>query len=136
MGSDTLCTEIKGTAHARKGCVALGWLRPGTRLPMGATAAVRLLHARSCPRGQSWHHREPGLAFGTLPSFLLETKALLSLNASFSPTAQQGEGRACAQLSRANMFFADVANSRVTNSLDMCGISILISWSLLAFLWP
>lgn len=82
---------------------------------MGATAAVLLLHARSCPRGQRWHHRELGLAFGTLPRFFLETKVLLSPNASFSRTAQQGEGRPCAQLSKANMFFADVANSRVTN---------------------
>lgn len=98
-----------------KGCAALGWPRPGTRLPVGATAAMPLLHPRSCPRGQSWHRRQPGLAFGTSPRFLLETKALFSPNASFSLTAQQGEGRACAQLSRANMFFADVANSWVTS---------------------
>lgn len=100
--------EIQGSAHTRKGCVALGQLRPRTRLLVGARAIVRLLHACFCPQAQSWHHQEPGLAFGILPNFLPETEALLSLNASFLLMVS-------AQLSRANVFFADVANSRVIN---------------------
>lgn len=106
---------MKGTAHAGKHCTVLGRLRPGTRLPGGVTAPVPLLHVCSCPRGQSWHHREPWLAFSTLPRFLLETKALVSQSASLLLSAQQGEGRAGTQPSRATVFFADIAKSQVTN---------------------